>query len=236
MASSRGVGTLSRSVIAVAGRDQRVVGRLDRRVPAGRIAAVISRCQNSLPEPALEVVAGLDADRRRVQPDEQQAVAQGRQVGEGLDGCAVDHDRRPVRARARAARGRALDVVGRDAGRVVGRVADAGWSAPRRSGAAESSSVAWISPALGRLGLRPRVTPRPSACADLRQGLRAAPDQDGDEHDDEDDEQVRSHGRMVLASAVGRRATGMTSRSAGAAGRERRRPCCRRGRGRGRPP
>ena len=50
------------------------------------------------PEPALVVVAGLDADRRRVQADEQQPVAERRQVGQRLDGAAADLDRRHVAA------------------------------------------------------------------------------------------------------------------------------------------
>ena len=81
----------------VACGDERVVGGVDRRV-AGRIVAWIRRPPERPPQPALVVVAGLDADRRRVQADEQQPVAERRQVGQRLDGAATDLDRRHVAA------------------------------------------------------------------------------------------------------------------------------------------
>ena len=52
-------------------------------------------------EAALVIVAGLDADRRRVQADEQQSIAEGWQVGERIDRSAVDEGRRDDAARDR---------------------------------------------------------------------------------------------------------------------------------------
>ena len=58
-------------------------------VSGGRIVGRDEPPPERLAEPALVVVAGLDADRRRVEPDEQQPVAQRRQVGQRRDGVAV---------------------------------------------------------------------------------------------------------------------------------------------------
>ena len=84
---------------AVSGGDERVVGRRDRRV-LRQDRGAHQPAPEEVAEPALEVVAGFDADRRRIEPDEQQAVAQRRQVGEGLELDAVDEDRRPVGTRS----------------------------------------------------------------------------------------------------------------------------------------
>ena len=48
------------------------------------------------PEPTLVIVASLHANRRRVEPHEQQAPWFGRQVRQRLDAQAVDHERGPV--------------------------------------------------------------------------------------------------------------------------------------------
>ena len=93
VASSRAVGTLQQVGDAVAGGDERVVGGLDLR-PGRQDAGRDQPLPERPPEASLVVVAGVDADRRRVEPDEQEAVAQRRQVGERLDGPAVDRQRR----------------------------------------------------------------------------------------------------------------------------------------------
>ena len=80
---------------AVAGGQQGVVGGLDRR-PGRDDTGGHQAPPEGLAETALVVVAGLDADRRRVEPDEQQPIAQWREVGEGVDRDAVDLDRRTV--------------------------------------------------------------------------------------------------------------------------------------------
>ncbi len=82
---------------AVAGGRQGVIGGFDRGRPRddpGRHQPLPER----VPEATLVVVAGLHADRRRVQADEQETVTEGRQVGQGLDGPAVHDDRGPMRA------------------------------------------------------------------------------------------------------------------------------------------
>ena len=66
------------------------------------------------PELALVVVAGLDADRRRVEPDEQQPVAQRRQVRERLGRPPVDRHRHAMRTRSGPV-GEVGQVVGRHA-------------------------------------------------------------------------------------------------------------------------
>ena len=76
-----------------------------------------------LAEPALVVVAGLDADRRRVEADEQEPIAERRQVGQRLDLAAVDLDRRPVRPGSGGSR--------RSGRRVVLRVVGHGSAQPR---------------------------------------------------------------------------------------------------------
>ena len=83
---------------AVAGGHQGVIGGLDRRPvrdDPGRHQASPER----LPEPALVVVARRDADRRGVEPDEQQPIAERRQVLERLDLLAVDDGRDSMRSR-----------------------------------------------------------------------------------------------------------------------------------------
>ena len=100
VASSRGGRELEQVGDAVAGGHQRVVGRLDsacRREDARRHQAPPERPS----QPALVVVAGLDADRRRVQADEQQPIAQRRQVGQRLDRRPFTDDRGQVPTRAR---------------------------------------------------------------------------------------------------------------------------------------
>jgi hypothetical protein len=61
-------------------------------------------------------VTGLDADRRGVQANEEQAVAKWRQVGKGLDRPAVDLDRGAVRAWPGTV-GQRVEIVGDQAGR-----------------------------------------------------------------------------------------------------------------------
>ena len=89
VASSRAVGALSRSVMpwpAASSASSAVSIGGARRQDPGRHQPAPERP----PEAALVVVAGLDADRRRVEADEQQPIAQRRQVGERLDRLAVD--------------------------------------------------------------------------------------------------------------------------------------------------
>jgi len=62
------------------------------------------------------VVAGLDTDRRRVQADEEQAIAKWGQVGQRLDRRAIDLDRGTVRARPGTV-GQRVEVVGDQSGR-----------------------------------------------------------------------------------------------------------------------
>ena len=125
---------------------------------AGRDQAAPER----LAEPALVVVAGLDADRRRVEADEQQPVAQRRQVGQRLDLLAVDdtHRRRrrdPVRCPGQARPGHRGAFVGSARRRSTRR--EAGPSrGPVAAGVARRRAVAGtrldFRLRLGRLGLR----------------------------------------------------------------------------------
>jgi hypothetical protein len=79
----------------VPGGDQGIVGGFDWRV--GRQ----DRCLDEAPperlaELALVVVAGGNADGRRIEADEQEPIAKGRQVSQRLDRPPVDLDRRPM--------------------------------------------------------------------------------------------------------------------------------------------
>src|SRR5207244_9127026 len=69
---------------AMPGGDERVVSRRDRRVGRQDLGGH-EPAPEQLAKPALEVMTCLDADRRRVQPDEQEPVTQWWQVGQGLD-------------------------------------------------------------------------------------------------------------------------------------------------------
>ncbi|HTG40474.1 MAG TPA: hypothetical protein VK697_02565 [Methylomirabilota bacterium] len=76
----------------MAGGDEGVIGRLDLCVRRQDRRADQPPPEGP-PQLALEIVTGLDADRRRIEPDEQQPIAQRRQVSEGLDVPAVDLNR-----------------------------------------------------------------------------------------------------------------------------------------------
>ena len=126
LASSRAVGALSRSVMpwpaAMRASSAVSIGGARRQDPGQHQPA-----PERPPEAALVVVAGLDADRRRVEADEQQSIAERRQVGERLDRAAVDQGRRDVRPgvgstgeRLELVRGHGADAVSAAAGRGMG--------------------------------------------------------------------------------------------------------------------
>ena len=79
----------------MAGGRQRVIGGVQ--VRAGREDRGSDEAPPELaPQAALVVVAGRHADRRRVEPDEQEATRLRRDVGQGLDGQAVEDERDPM--------------------------------------------------------------------------------------------------------------------------------------------
>jgi glyoxylase-like metal-dependent hydrolase (beta-lactamase superfamily II)/8-oxo-dGTP pyrophosphatase MutT (NUDIX family) len=74
---------------------QGVVGGLRRR-SLGQDVGGDETLPEAAPQPALVVVAGGHAHRRRVEAHEQQPVGEGRQVFQGLDPAAADDQRDPV--------------------------------------------------------------------------------------------------------------------------------------------
>ena len=198
VASSRGVGSLIRSVIpwpaAISASSAVSIGGPGRDDP-GRHQAPPER----LTEPALVVVTGLHADRRRVEADEQQPVATRRQVGEGLDRRPVDLDGRPVRAGSGPA-GQGVEVVGSSAG---GRRRAGRRGARLRSavvagvgGGAESPLArAWISAWALVASILASFTPSAEGLAELREVFGPRQMTTSDEHDDEDQQDV--HAAMV---------------------------------------
>ena len=94
----------------MAGGDERVVGGLDHRVP-GEDQGDHQALPEHPAQAALEVVAGPDADGRRIEPDEEQPIAERRQVGQRLDRLPVDLERRPMRPGTGAV-GEGLELVG----------------------------------------------------------------------------------------------------------------------------
>ena len=170
---------------AVARGHERVVGILDR-------AWRDDPCRHQplpegLAEPTLVVVAGRDADWRRVEPDEQQTVALGWQVGQRFDGGAVDLDRRSMGTRS-GTPGQGVELVLGHA-RTLGRLVAAG---VRRIARRAGLDLRLRGRGLG-LGL---LDAAPQRLADLRQGLGTSP-QDGEHEDDDEDQQEVRHAGMV---------------------------------------
>src|SRR5450759_1618991 len=121
----------------VASRDERVIGALE-----VRVRRQDSRPHEAAPErqakAAAMVVAGFHAHGRRVEPHEQQASRLWRQVGQGLDGQAVQHERDPVALAAVAHRRKGRGWAGRP-GPAVGKGSRGRERAPR--GAARLTGV-----------------------------------------------------------------------------------------------
>ena len=216
---------------AVAGCHQGVVRGLDRR-PGRDDAGGHEPSEECPPELALMVVAGGHADGRRIEPDEQEPVAQWRQVLEGLDRGPIEDDASCGGCPGRGRRVRSASSSGVmwarlwSAGRSGGSsqpVAPVGWSASAQAGRSSPESVGGSVGAAGAcldLGLRlgglglGLADAAPEGGAPFGQRLGSAHDQHADQDDDEDDQDVGSHGAMVQRGQRGRCATGMTRRSA----------------------
>ena len=138
---------------AVAGGHQRVIGGLDRRPVRdhpGRHQAPPER----LPESALVVMARRDADRRGVEPDEQQPIAERRQVLQRLDLLAVDDGRDAMRSRPGALA---------EVGQVVGEHAEEGVGVEvlARAGRLRPAGRRWCRSAARRRWCAPGSPPGP---------------------------------------------------------------------------
>ena len=169
------------------------------------------------------VVAGVDADRRRVEPDEQQPVAQRRQVRQRLDALAVDRSASRVRTRSGplGERGQLLRRHGRwmpAADGTVRRAAACRPGAGGSGGGGASGAVAraWISAWALAASVFASLTPVPRAAPDFGSVLGPRHDHDDDEDDDQDEQDVGRHARMVRPACVsaGGARPGSTRRSA----------------------
>ena len=238
VATSRGVGALSRSVMpwpaAMSASSAVSMG-----VPRGMTPGCHQAPQERVAEAALVVVARPTLTGDGLSPDEQQPIAQWREVGEGLDERTVDEGRDADGARVPGRR-EVSQVVGKHPSDRAARSRAAGWS---RSGRPVAGGVALrrgddgagldLRLGLGRLGRRFADAAR-ECLAELRERLRSAPDEDSTRTTTRTMRREsiggwyarRQRGRAPLPR-LGRSATGTTRRTAVYGWPRTTPPCCR---------